>query len=397
MKTQYLFALLIAAFFLAPVALNAAGKLPKQLRRAFGGPSHVRLNAARINVARAALLRDKLHSRINAADLRFAHYDVITGQAVPEYSGQAEHGVITRWNADLATQGSYREELTTYAVGYTGVNFAADREALAPGVRVADQFAYHVFDNAEAFYSELTDDLRAPRADFKEVEYTNTRVLGETFNRGLMMVVDPRQVRNMPNWEQVYTRKLQERLMLNSARRAMALLVAGAVNVGKVWDTTAGKNPDGDVRTQIKTGHTLAGVRPNRAAFGPTAWDLRVSSHEGQNNAGGYAAAGRDEVALARYLGIEQVLICQARYATSASAKAEALANLVILYNAMANALPEDASNIKRFWSPCENGQEIQVHRWDVGPKKMFLAVEMNEFMKLTSTLGLRTITATEE
>lgn len=336
--------------------------------------------------ARAALMRQKFHAQLNAVDRATAAY-------APEFNGQFQHGVIVQLNADLITEGSYRETLTNYAVGYRVPGVETHLEALAPAVQVSQRFDYKAHDNAEAFYSELSDDLRAPRADFKEVEYTSEEVTAKTANRGLMISVDADQVRDNPNWEQLYTARLIQRIRLNQLRRSINLLSAAATNTGKTWDGTAGKNPDGDVRDEIRTANTAAGVRPNRVAFGPTAWSLRQSSHEAQDNAGGYAAAGRDELALARYLSVEQVLICEARYATSASAKAEALSNLVLMYNALAGATVEDASNIKRFWSPCANGLEVMVHRWDVGPKKLCLAVEVNELMKITSTLGIRKFT----
>jgi hypothetical protein len=336
--------------------------------------------------ARAAFMRQKLHAVINAADMLTASY-------APAYSGAHQHGVITELNADLLTEGTYRESLTTYAVGYRVPGLENDLEALAPNVQVANRFDYKTHDNAEAFYSELTDDLRAPGGDFKMVEYTSEEVQAKTANRGLMVCVDADQVKDNPNWEQLYTARLINRLRLNQLRRAITLLAAGATNTAKTWNTDAGKNPDGDVRDDIRTANTAAGVRPNRVAYGPTAWSLRQSSHEGQNNAGGYAAAGRDQIALARYLSVDQVLIAEARYATSASAKAEALSNLVLMYNALAGATVEDASNIKRFWSPCDNGMELMVHRWDIGPKKLCIAVELYELLKITSTLGIRKFT----
>lgn len=331
-------------------------------------------------------MRSRLHARINAADIATLLY-------APEYSPAQKSGEITQINADLLTEGTYREALTNYAVGFPGVDFGPDLEVLAPGVQVADRFDYKQYDNAEAFYSELTDDLRTPKGDFKEVEYTSEEVTAKTANRGLMVCVDRDQIRGISNWEEVQIKRLLNRIRLNQLRRAIALLSAASTNTAKTWDSTAGKNPDGDVRTEIKTAHTAAGVRPNRVAYGPTAWDLRVTSHEAQDNAGGWAAAARTPVALAQHLGIERALVCEARYSTSASAKAEALTNLVLMFNAMAGATPEDPSNIKRFWSPCDNGMEIMVHRWDIGAKKMAIAVEYYELLKITSTLGLRKLT----
>lgn len=399
MKYHFFTFLMLAALLLVPVALHASGQgMPtlNQIRRGLGIPTHVRCNASIITgkaAARAALMRQQMHSRINAVDSAMLDYDPHSNANFLDHSKFGPHGVVTRINADLITEGTYREALTTYAVGYRGPDYLGDLNVLAPGVQVANRFDYKAFDNAEAFYSELTDDLRAPRADFKEVEYTSEEITAKTSNRGLMVCVDRDQVINNPNWEQQYTGMLINRIRLNQLRRAIALISAGASNDAVTWDGTAGKNPDGDVRSKIKTAHTAAGVRPNRVAFGPTAWDNRVTSHEAQNNAGGYAAAGRDEMALARYLNVEKVIVCNARYSTTASAKAEALSNLVFMFNALDGATVEDPSNIKRFWSPCINGQELMVHRWDVGAKKMCIAVELYELLKLTSTLGVRKLT----
>ena len=340
--------------------------------------------------AHAALMREKLHSRINAAESSLLDIDPHSGGFFPDASRFGQPGVVTRINADLLTEGTYRESLTTFAVGYRGPDYLADLNILAPGVPVANRFDYKAFDNAEAFYSELSDDLRAPRGDFKEVEYTSEEVTAKTANRGLMICVDRDQVKNNPNWEQQYTGMLITRIRLNQLRRAIALLSAGATNANKTWDTTAGKDPDNDVLTDLVTAHTAAGVRPNRVAYGPTAWSKRVLAHRAQDNAGGYASAGLTPEQVAAFLGIERAIVCNARYSTSASAKSEALSNLVLMYNALDGATTEDPSNIKRFWSPCENGQELMVHRWDIGPKKMAIAVEIYELLKLTSTLGIR-------
>lgn len=327
---------------------------------------------------RGALLKARHMAMINA---------VATMSLAPTHEG-AKPNVITEINADMLTEGTYRESLTTYAVGWNPADLARDLEFLCPPVQVADRFDYKLLSNPEAFYSDA-DDLRATGADFKQVEYTSEEITAKTANRGLQICVDPKQVQGNPNWETQYTAMLLRRLRLNKLRRAIALIAAAATNVAKTWDGTAGKNPDGDISDIILTAHTAAGVRPNRAAYGPTAWSKRQRSHEAQDNAGGYAAAARTEQQLAQYLAIEGVLICEARYATSSVAKAEALSNLVLLYNALQDATVEDPSNVKGFWSPCDNGQHVMVHRWDIGPKKMFLAVEHNELIAMTSLLGV--------
>ncbi len=333
---------------------------------------------------RGALLKARHHAAINAIE---------NAPLAPDYTPGARHGEIMALNADLVTEGTYREALTTYAVGYRQGSLERDLETLAPGVPVAMRFDYKAFSNPEAFYSELTDDLRAPGGDFKQVEYTSEEVSARTQNRGLMLIVDADQVRDMPDWEQRYTGMLMTRLMLNKLRRAITLLAAAATNDDKTWSVDAGKDPDQDVLTAIVTGHTAAGVRPNRVAYGPTAWAKRVLAHRAQNTAGGFASAGLTAEQLAAFLGVDEVLRCEARYSTSASAKAEALANLVLLFNALTGATTEDPSNIKGFWSPCSNGQRVMVHRWDIGAKRMALAVEHYELLKITSTLGVRKVT----
>jgi hypothetical protein len=333
---------------------------------------------------RGALLKARHMAVINA---------VAAMSLAPSASEFGKHGHVTEINADLLTEGTYREALTTYAVGFRQGNYLADLEALAPGVPVARRFDYKEFSNPEAFYSELTDDLRSTGADFKQVEYTSEERTDKTVNRGLMVAIDLDQVKDNPNWEQQYTGMLTVRLVLNKLRRAINLLSAGAINDAKTWDVTAGKDPDMDVITAIQTAHTAAGVRPNRVAYGPTAWTKRAVAHRAQNTAGGATSAGMTPEALAGLLGVELVLRAEARYSTSASAKAEVLSNLVLLYNALSGATVEDSSNIKGFWSPCDNGQQLMVHRWDIGPKKMCLAVEHYELTKLTSTLGLRKVT----
>lgn len=331
--------------------------------------------------ARAMQNRRALHARINAAEaLSFA----------PVHTGAWKHEEIVRLNADLVSEGTYREALTTYAVGWRGADYSADLAFLAPGLQTARRFDYKVWDNAEAFYSELTDDLRAPGADFKSVEYTLEEVIGKTHNHGLMVAVDRDQVSDMPNWEQHYTAMLLRRLGLNRLRRALNLLSAAATDNAATWDTSAGKDPDMDVMADIETGTDASGVRPNRVAYGPSAWTKRALSHRAQDTAGGFASAGMTIDQVATFLGLEKGLVCNARYATSASAKAAALANLVLLFNAQDGETVEDPSNIKRFWSPCDNGMEVMVHRWDVGAKKMCIAVECYELMKITSTLGIR-------
>ena len=74
-------------------------------------------------------------------------------------------------------------------------------------------------------------------------------------------------------------------------RRAIALLSAAATNTAKTWDTTAGKDPDSDVNTELVTAADLSGIRPSRVGFSDTSWSKRLLAHRAQNTAGGFASA----------------------------------------------------------------------------------------------------------
>lgn len=339
---------------------------------------------AQLALQRGALLKLNYLAAINAAlDTTFD----------PSFREVDRHGVITEVNADLLTEGTTREALTTYAVGYNQGTFDADLEFLAPSVPVGRRFSYKTHNNTEAFFASLTDDLRPIGGDFKQVEYTKEEVEAKTSNRGLQIRVDADQVADVPNWEEHYTGMLMRRLQLNKLRRAIAALSAAAVNTGKTWDTTAGKDPDQDVNSELIAGADASGVNSNRIAYSPTAWAKRILAHRAQNTAGGFASAGMSAAELAAFLNVEGVLRCDARYATSSSAKAQALGALVLMFNAMSNPTVEDSSNIKAFYSMCSNGQKVQVHRWDVGAKAYYIAVEHYEKIAITSTLGIRQLT----
>jgi len=313
---------------------------------------------------------------------------------LPAFDGNTIHERVTAANASLFTEAYFSEPLTAYAVGFKDTNdIEATLEFYAPKVSVPRRFEYAEQTNIEEFLSETTDDQRAIRGDFKTVEYTETKTQAATVNRGLRMVVDLDQVADKANWEQDYTAKLLRRLRRNALRRAVALLSNAATNTGKTWDTTAGKDPDQDVISELVTGNTAAGVARNRVGYGDTSWAKRALSHRAQNTAGGFASALMTPDQLAQLLGVDQVLVSKERYASSASAKAEIVSNLVLMFNAMSGADVEDPSNIKRFVSPCEGGGDVRVYSRQLTAKLWEIVVEHYELTKITSTLGIRKFT----
>jgi len=308
-----------------------------------------------------------------------------------------KHERISMFNADLATESFFSQPLTDFAVDFNDdVDLDAELEFFAPGVEVTPRFEYSVHDSAEAFLSDGDDDERPSKADFKEIEETESKVNSATVNRGLQITLDMDKIRGRSDWEEHYVTKLTRRIKRNSLRRAIALLSAAATNTAKTWDVTAGKDPTQDVLLELITAANLSGIKPNRVGYGDTAFSKHLLSHRAQLSAGGFASSAMNLSELAALLGIEEALRSNARYTSSASAKAEILGNLVLMFNATAGVDTSDASNIKRFWSngdPEEGGGRYQVYSARVSAKRHVIAVGQYEKQAITSTLGIRKFT----
>ncbi len=308
-------------------------------------------------------------------------------------NGKFQHDRIVEANASLLTEGYFSEPLTNYAVGFKDPNNIEESLGFyAPEVMVNRRFSYKEHTNAEEFYSDGDDDERAIGADFGGVEYTKDEIDAKTINRGLKICVDLDQVADQEGWRELYTGKILRRLKRNSLRRAIALLSAAATNTAKTWDTTAGKDPDQDVMTELIAGTTASGVRMNRVGYGDTSFSKRLLSHRAQDNAGGYASAGLTPEQVAAFLGVDKVHVSRERYSTG-GAKAEIVSNLVLMFMALDGVDTEDASNIKRFISPCEGGGKVRVYERQINAKLYEIVVEHYELIKITSTLGIRKFT----
>jgi hypothetical protein len=310
----------------------------------------------------------------------------------PEFKDQV--GLITQINASSVVQGSFSEPLTAYATGWRDdADLQRELDFMAPSVQVGRRFEYLENINWEAYLSGAEEDLRASGGEFKTVEHNTTKELAKTANRGLQIVVDLDDVRDEPNWEQTRVAQLMRRIKINKLRRALAIYTAADTNTAKTWDTTAGKDPDQDVMSELVTAADAVGMKPNRVVYGDTAWSKRALAHRAQSTAGGFGSAGLTPETLAGVLGVEGVLHSNARYSSTKTAKTQVLGTLVLMLTAMQNADTEDPSNLKDFWSPTDQGTRYAVHSVPHGIKRHIIAVEHNECMKLTSNLGIRSLT----
>jgi hypothetical protein len=349
---------------------------------------NLKIMKSTIKAAQAIAARESLHNTLR-------RIENASFEAAPTTADLNIHERVTEFNAALATEAYFQQPLTDFAVGWRDADLDAELEFFAPEVPVSERFEYAVADNAEEFLSDGDDDERAIKGDFKDVEYTETKVQEKTRNRGLQITLDLDLLKGRSNWEEYYVQKLLRRIKRNSLRRAIALLNTGT-NDAKTWDATAGKDPDQDVLTALIAAADQSGVKPNRVGYGDTASSKRQLAHRAQNSAGGFASAAMSEAQLAGMLGVEQVLFSKSRFTSSATAKTQTVSNLVLLFNAASGMDTEDASNIKRFvsnGSPEEGGGRYQVYSQRISAKRHVIAVGHYELIKITSLLGMRKIT----
>ncbi len=314
---------------------------------------------------------------------------IMFSNAVPPLrrdDGNLRPGEVVLANEARFTEQYYSEPLTTFGIGFRDpAAIEEDLEFLAPRVPTARRFEFKRATNAEEFYSE-TDDVRAIGADFKRVDYTGTSVNEKTLNKGLTMRVDLDQVADQPNWRELNTGRLIRRIWRNDFRRGVTLLAAAANNTAKTWDTTALKDPDQDILTDLIAGADVSGIRPNRILCGETAWAKRLLSLRAQNLKGQGNSATLTPAELAAWLGVDELRVSHARYASSATAKTQVVANLVLMFFAEAGQSPDEASNIKRFISACEGGGFLRVYEQQVSAKLVDITVEHYSNIVITSS-----------
>jgi hypothetical protein len=333
-----------------------------------------------------------------AATALFAN-ETIAGVAgsIPQDAGDHNpKGVVVAANESRFNESFFSEPLTQYALGWRPTDdLLSMLEFIAPEVMAPRRFQFAKAVNAEAFLSE-SDDIRAIGSGFKMVEYTSQKANDQTHNKGLTIRVDLDNVEGIPNYREVYTARLMDRLLRNDLRRAITLLSAAGTNTAVTWDTTAGKNPDGDVRTRIEAFADAVGLYPNRGLYGIGAWNKRIATYEAQTNATGMAQRGAwDPMRVASDLNLEEIRKSKERYVAvgSSTTKAKLTSDIVLLYHAFGNATAEDPSNIKRFVSNTLGGGKFRVFEQVVNAKLVDITVEHYSNIIMTSTLGVQKLT----
>ncbi|ODU23728.1 MAG: hypothetical protein ABS95_03235 [Verrucomicrobia bacterium SCN 57-15] len=307
-------------------------------------------------------------------------------------SPNLQPGVIALANEARFSSRHFSEPLTAYSLGWRDrENIEETLNFIAPPIQTPRKVEFKKADNAQVFYSE-TDDVRAIGSGFKRVEYTGTTAIVKTLNKGLTFRADHDEWDEVPNWQQNVVGMLKQRLLRNEFRRVLAAILAGATNTAKTWDTTAGKDPDQDVLTDLIAAVDSSGVRPNRVLYGDIAWNKRAVALRAQTNAGGFSNAGMTPDQVAGFLGVSGVKISRERYQSAAAAKSKVVPDVVLEFYAEDGAFLDDPSNSKRFWTPCRGGGMFAVYVQE-HDKFTDITVEHYSIGVVPSTLGLRKLT----
>lgn len=312
--------------------------------------------------------------------------------SIPRDTGYNDPGTVCAANESRFIEATFSEPLTAFAVGYRDPGQLQELlDFIAPVVPTTRRFEYALATNAEEFQAETNnDDVRAIGGEFKQIEYTTHKSVGQTLNKGLTVKVDVDNVEDIPNWEQIWTARIMRRLLRAEALRAYTTLAALATGTPLIWNGTAGQDPDQDIANLAIAYADSCGMNPTRVLYGIGAWNARRQAHRAQNTAGGFASAQMDIGEVATSVGVDDGFVSRERYSTSASAKSRIIPNSVLIYLANANQSPEDASNIKRFVSNTQGGTPFRVFRQQLNSKFVQITVEHYSNILATATLGVQ-------
>jgi len=307
-------------------------------------------------------------------------------------SAAGSAGVLALANENRLEAANYSEGVSNFILGVLGTDLAAlqaELDLLAPPVRTSRRFEYKKAAEGLSFLADLEDE-RAIGAEFRRVDSSGTSVNSKTANRGLSYTLDRDEmvegsIEQTAKW-------LTAILLRNDLRRAIAVMVAANANTGKTWNSSA--NPDGDVRTELLAALTARGIMPNRLIFGVTAWAKRAAAYEASAAQGALILAGYTPDQLAGKLGVDKVHVSKTVYKGSEKGtKTGLMSSYVFAIFADDVVSKEDASNVKRFWTPCEGGQMIRVYVDESKAKTVEVIVEHYSTVALTDSTGVRQLT----
>ncbi len=316
----------------------------------------------------------------------------------PSFELPQQHGQVCLANDSLIEQATYREEVTTFGIGYADPlrnQLASLRDFIAPRRTSGRNAVITSYDEDEPFkvvdYKKVK---RNPGVEFAEVKQrTSTKGTRLIPNRGLTVRLDRDQLKDKPMWQEMHTSWLIDMLIRASIIEAITLLRAAAVSDTFLWNVDA--NPDLDLKNvAVNILAPAVGFKPNRALFGEEATLLRQIAYESQDNAGAtIRAAMMNDQQLAAALGMDAVRTNAERYNNASGVKQTFLGSRVLLFTGVDAETPEDGSNIVRHVAAASYGSgEYAVYVTEQGVKTVFITVENYELLNVQHTTGVMDI-----
>lgn len=339
-------------------------------------------------------------SLILAAAIAGGNISLANDQSIfhDRFAGNIEvpHGQIFAANDANFDASHLSEPLTEYIVGAPeDEGLQAILDAIAPTIPVGRSFTYRTHDTKEQFQDDADSnaDIREIGGDFAQIRRTGAQVDGRTDNKGLTMILDNDQGGEDLSVQQRAVANLRSRLLRSELRRALTIIDTGSTNEGINWGPgNAARDPDTDLLNIVDLGGDARGVDSNVVILGGGARISRIKALRSKTAPDQVGAQLTNE-GLASFLGVDRVVVVNNRRQSSATAKAKILGDVVYGIYARQGAMPDDASNIKRFVTSTPSGL-LRVY---IQPmlKKTLVSVEHYSRVVGTSDLGKRKITVT--
>lgn len=153
-------------------------------------------------------------------------------------------------------------------------------------------------------------------------------------------------------------------------------------------------DPDGLIETGLLAAHGARGLYPNKVVSGLTAWAMRKAAYRASTKSGALSLAGMTPMDVAGVLGVEKLHVSKTVYKSSkAGSKASFLSNIIYAYYTDDVVSKDDASNVKRFYTPCDGGEQFRVYVDDTKAKTVEVIVEQYSTIAATDSTGVRKFT----
>lgn len=319
------------------------------------------------------------------------------GQIFASFSNDAQSGLIMAAN-DANFDSAHLSEPLTEFIADTPDDDGLDAllEAACPSVPVGRAFTYRKHESVEAFQAAINDeDIREIGGEFATIRLTGTQENGRTANKGLTIILDNDQGGEDPAVQQRAITNLRNRLLRTELYRLEALLEANDTATTPNWGASnTAADPDGDIMSAINLGGDARGIDCNTVLYGGGAWVTRFLSLGIGSNAARHQTRNLSPDQLRQLLMVDKLVVAKFRRQSTATAKAKIVGDKVYAYYTKAGAMPNDASNVKRFVTPVPGGGMFRVY---VEPvlKRTKVTVEHYSTIDLTSSLGIRKIAPT--